>query len=111
MYCKKSTRIIEQPRVKRMSNNVKTIDNEKSRDDYDDEIESNNDVRDFIKKCVQEELQTISKKASRQIPHVAEKQKKLINHEKICDCGIDIGKMSHQQIEMHMRSKYHNENI
>jgi hypothetical protein len=33
------------------------------------------------------------------------------NQEKICECGKDIGKMSHQQIEMHMRSKYHNENI
>ena len=36
---------------------------------------------------------------------------KLINQDKICDCGKDIGTMSNQQIEMHMRSKFHNENI
>ena len=77
----------------------------------------NNDVRDFIKQCVQEELNTISqlnlknKKATRIIPATIDKQKRIINQDKICDCGKDIGKMSNQQIEMHMRSKFHNENI
>jgi len=67
--------------------------------------------------CVQEELNTISqsnlknKKATRIISATIDKQKKLINQDKICDCGKDIGKMSNQQIELHMRSKFHNENI
>ena len=30
---------------------------------------------------------------------------------KICDCGKDITNFKPQQIEMHMRSKFHNENI
>ena len=101
----KSTRIIEPPRVKRISNKTVNIDDETQ--------DSNNDVRDFIKQCVQEELQILSKnkKATRIIPPAVEKQKKLINQDKICDCGKDIGKMSNQQVEMHMRSKFHNENI
>ena len=67
--------------------------------------------------CIQEELNTISqtnlknKKATRIIPATIDKQKRIINQDKICDCGKDIGKMSNQQIEMHIRSKYHNENI
>ena len=103
----KSTRIIEPPRVKRISN--KTINN----DNDDTQDSSNNDVRDFIKQCVQEELQSITKnkKSTRIIPATIDKQRKLINQDKICDCGKDIGKMSNQQIEMHMRSKFHNENI
>jgi hypothetical protein len=105
----KSTRIIEPPRVKRISNKTVNIDDDDTQDS------SNNDVRDFIKQCVQEELNTISqsknKKATRIIPPAVEKQKKLINQDKICDCGKDIGKMSNQQVEMHMRSKFHNENI
>ena len=104
----KSTRIIEPPRVKRISNKTVNID-----DDTQDS--SNNDVRDFIKQCVQEELNTISqsknKKATRTIPATINKQKRIINQDKICDCGKDIGKMSNQQVEMHMRSKFHNENI
>ena len=102
----KSTRIQEPTRVKRISN--KPINN-----DDDTQDSSNNDVRDFIKQCVQEELQTLSKnkKATRIIPPAVEKQKKLINQDKICDCGKDIGKMSNQQVEMDMRSKFHNENI
>ena len=103
----KSTRIQEPSRVKRISN--KPINNI----DDDTQDSSNNDVRDFIKQCVQEELQTLSKnkKAARIIPPSIGKQKKLIDQDKICDCGKDIGKMSNQQIEMHMRSKFHNENI
>ena len=103
----KSTRILQTPRVKRISN--KLIDN----DNNDTQDNSNNDVRDFIKQCVQEELHTLTKnkKTTRIIPPSAEKQKKLINQDKICDCGKDIGKTSNQQIEMHMRSKFHNENI
>jgi hypothetical protein len=102
----KSTRIIEPPRVKRISNKTVNID-----DDTQDS--SNNEVRDYNKQCVQEELQTLSKnkRATRIIPPAVEKQKKLINQDKICDCGKDIGKMSNQQVEMHMRSKFHNENI
>ena len=102
----KSTRIIEPTRVKRISN--KTINT-----DDDTQDSSNNDVRDFIKQCVQEELQSIwkNKKAIRIIPATIDKQKKLINQDKICDCGKDIGKMSNQQIEMHNRSKFHKENI
>ena len=101
----KSTRNHEPTRIKRISN--KPINN----DDTQDSII--NDVRDFIKQCVQEELQTLSKnkKATRIIPPTIDKQKKLINQDKICDCGKDIGKMSNQQVEMHMRSKFHNENI
>jgi len=78
----KSTRIIEPPRVKRISNKTVNID-----DDTQDS--SNNDVRDFIKQCVQEELQTISKnkKATRIIPATIDKQKRIINQDKICDCG------------------------
>ena len=53
----KSTRIQEPKRVKRISN--KPINN-----DDDTQDSSNNDVRDFIKQCVQEELQTLSKKKS-----------------------------------------------
>ena len=100
----KSTRIQEPSRVKRIGN--KPINNI----DDDTQDSSNNDVIDFIKQCVQEELQTLSKnkKATRIIPPSAEKQKKLINQDKICDCGKYIGKMSNQQIEMHMRSKFHN---
>ena len=51
----KSTRIQEPSRVKRISN--KPINN------IDDNTQdsSNIDVRDFIKQCVQEELQTLSK--------------------------------------------------
>ena len=62
---------------------------------------------------MQEEYQTISKnkKATRIVPPSIEKQKKLINQGKLCDCGKDIGKMSNQQVEMHIRSKFHNENI
>ena len=52
----KSTRIQEPSRVKRISN--KPINN----NDDDTQDSSNNDVRDFIKQCVQEELQTLSKK-------------------------------------------------
>ena len=51
----KSTRIQEPSRVKRTSN--ETIIN----NDEDTQESSNNDVRDFIKQCVQEELQTLSK--------------------------------------------------
>ena len=67
----KSTRIQEPTRVKRISN--KPINNN---DDTEDS--SNNDVRDFIKQCVQEELQTLSKnkKITRIIPPSAEKQLK-----------------------------------
>ena len=103
----KSTRIQEPSRVKRISN--KPINN----NDDDTQDSSNNDVRYFIKQCLQEELQTLSKnkKATRIFPPSVEKQKKLINQDKICDCGKDIGKTSNQQIEMHMRSKFHNENI
>ena len=63
--------------------------------------------------CVREELQTLSKnkQATRIVPSTIDKQKKSINQGKICDCGKDIRKMSNQQIEMHMRSKFHNENI
>ena len=53
----KSTRIQEPSRVKRISN--KPINNN---DDTQDS--SNNDVRDFIKQRVQEELQTLSKKSN-----------------------------------------------
>ena len=53
----KSTRILQTPRVKRISN--KPINNDNDNDDTQDS--SNNDVRDFIKQCVQEELQTLSK--------------------------------------------------
>ena len=49
----KSTRIQEPTRVKRISN--KPINN-----DDDTQDSSNNDVRDFIKQCVQEEINTIS---------------------------------------------------
>ena len=84
----KSTRIIESSRVKRTS--IKPINN-----DDDTQDSSNNDVWDFIKQYVQEELQTLSKnkKATRIISPSIEKQKKLINQDKICDCGKDIGKM------------------
>ena len=51
------------------------------------------------------------KKATRIISPSIEKEKKLIIQYKICDCGKDIGKMSNQQIEMYMRSKFHNQNI
>ena len=51
----KSTRIQEPSRVKRISN--KPVNNV----DDDTQDSSNNDVRDFIKQCVQEELQTLSK--------------------------------------------------
>ena len=103
----KSTRIQEPTRVKRISN--KPINNI----DDDTQDSSNNDVMDFIKQGVQEESQTLSKnkKATRIISPSIEKQKKLINQDKICDCGKDIGKMSNQQVEMHMRSKFHNKNI
>ena len=99
----KSTRVQEPSRVKGISN--KPINN----NDDDIQESSNNDVRDFIKQCVQEELQTLTKNkiATRIIPPAVEKQKKLINQDKICDCGKDIGKMSNQQVEMHMRSKFH----
>ena len=101
-----STRIQEPSRVKRISNKpINNID--------DTQDSSTNDVTDFIKQSVQEELQTLSKnkKTTRIIPPSAEKQKKLINQDKICDCGKDICKMSNQQIEMHMRNKFHSENI
>ena len=49
--------------------------------------------------------------AIRIVPQTIHKQKKLINQDKICDCGKDIGEMSNQQVEMHMRSKFYNENI
>ena len=102
----KSTRILQTPRVK-------IIRNTPINNDDDTQDSSNNDVRDFIKQCVQEELQTLSKnkKATRIVPSTIDKQKKLINQDKICDCGKYIGKLSKQQIEMHMRSKFHNENI
>ena len=63
----KSTRIIEPSRVKRISNKTVNID--------DTQDSSNNDVRDFIKQCVQEELQTLSKnkRATRIIPPPIEK--------------------------------------
>ena len=63
--------------------------------------------------CVQDELQTLSKnkKATRIISPSIEKQMKLINQDKMCGCGKYIGKMLNQQIEMHMRSKFHNENV
>ena len=74
----KSIRIIEPPRVKRISNKTVNINDDDTQDS------SNNDVRDFIKQCVQDELNTISKnkKATRIIPPSVEKQKKLINQEK-----------------------------
>ena len=103
----KSTRIQEPSRVKRISNKTVNISDDDTQDS------SNNDVRDFIKQCVQEELQTISKnkKATLIVPSTINKQKKLINQDKICDCGKYIGKLSNQQVEMHMRNKIHNENI
>ena len=64
-----------------------------------DELNNNDDVRDFIRQCVQQELQTINVK----IPSTQKS--------KICDCGKDIINFKPQQIEMHMRSKFHNENI
>ena len=93
--------------MKRISNKTANINDDDTQDS------SNNDVRDFIKQCVQEELQTLSKnkKATRIAPSTIDKQKKLINQDIICDCGKDIGKMSNQQIEMHMRSKFHNDNL
>ena len=50
----KSTRILQSTRVKRISN--KPINN----DDDNTQDSSNNDVREYIKHCVQEELNTIS---------------------------------------------------
>ena len=85
---------------------------------YEEECsDDDTDLKIYIKVCVQEELNSISqsnlknKKATRIIPATIDKQKRIINQDKICDCGKDIGKMSNQQIEMHMRSKFHNENI
>ena len=63
---------------------------------YEEECSDDDaDLKKYIKVCVQEELQTISKnkKATRIIPPSIEKQKKLINQDKICDCGKYIGKI------------------
>ena len=83
---------------------------------YEDECsDDDTDLKKYIKVCVQEELNTISqsnlknKKATRIITPSIEKQKN--NQDNISDCGKDICKMSNQQIEMHMRSKFHNDNI
>ena len=83
---------------------------------YEEECsDDDTDLKKYIKVCVQEELNTISqsknKKATRTLPSTINKQKRIINQDKICDCGKDIGKMSNQQIEMHMRNKFHNENL
>ena len=64
-----------------------------------DELNNNDEVRYFIRQCVQQELQTINEK------------KQSTQKSKICDCGKDITNFKPQQIEMHMRSKFHNENI
>ena len=64
-----------------------------------DELNNNDDVRDFIRQCVQQELQTINVK------------RPSTQQSKLCDCGKDITNFKPQQIEMHMRSKFHNENI
>ena len=64
-----------------------------------DELNNNDDVSDFIRQCVQQELRTINIKRS------------SIQKSKICDCGRDITNFKPQQIEMHMRSKLLNENI
>ena len=68
------------------------------------EILSNNVYKKNYKHC-----QKIKKEHVQY--HQQQINKKLINQDKICDCGKDIGKMSNQQVEMHMRSKFHNENI
>ena len=62
-------------------------------------LNNNEDVRDFIRQCVQKELQTINVK------------KPTSHKNKICDCGKGITNLNPQQIEMHTRSKFHNENI
>ena len=66
---------------------------------YEDECsDDDTNLKKYIKVCVQEELNTISqsnlknKKATRIIPPSVEKQKKLINQDKICDCGKYIVK-------------------
>ena len=64
-----------------------------------DELNNNDDVRDFIRQCVQQELQTINVKR----PSTQKSQ--------TSDCGIYITNFKPQQIEMHMRSKFYNENI
>ena len=64
-----------------------------------DELNNNDDVRDFIRQCVQQELQTINVKTQ------------STQKSKICDRGKDITNFKPQQIEMHMRSKFHNVNI
>ena len=63
-----------------------------------DELNNNDDVRDFIRQCVQQELQTINVK------------RPSTQKSKICDCGKHIPNFK-PQIEMHMRSKFHNGNI
>ena len=64
-----------------------------------DELNNNDDVRDFIRQCVQQELQTINVK------------RPSTQKSKTCDFGKKITDFKPQQIEMHMRSKVHNENI
>ena len=90
----KSTLIMEPPRVKRISNKTVNIDDDDTQDS------SNNDVRDFIKQCKQEESQSTSKnkKVTRILPATINTQKKLNNQDNICDYGKYIGKISNQQI-------------
>ena len=66
----KSTCIPEPSRVKRISNAPINIDD-------DTQESSNNAVRNFIKQCVQEELQTLSKKSNSYYSSISRKTKEI----------------------------------
>jgi len=79
----------------------------------------NQDVlyRNLIKQFVKEEIQSMLEQDDN-TTIVTQKSKKtqvIISDDHvspiICECGNDITKFKPQQIEMHMRSKFHNENI
>ena len=73
-------------------------------------------IEEIIKKAVRAEIQNIfegNKEKPAIIPRnkTAKLQEDKVNENIICDCGKDITKFTKQQNEMHLKSRYHLENI
>ena len=80
-------------------NKIEKLEEKKKNKTKQYDLNSNDDVRDFIRQCVLQELQTINVK------------RPSTHKSKTCDCGKDITNFKPQQIKMDTRSKVHNENI
>ena len=73
--------------------------------------ENSQNIEEIIKKAVRAEIQNLFE-GNKEEPAIVPRNKTAKHQENIiCDCGKDITKFTKQQNEMHLKSKYHLENI